>query len=239
MNWNYLGHDPLTEWKNLFDRAIILHLPTIPDASRREEREFWPELDQARPTILGALLDLVSVALRNIDSVQLHHRPRMADFVTWVVAALQALPALDSELFCSSANWFLAQYSANRHGAIEVGLEASPVAPALCTFMSSRVEWQGNATTLLTELEGCVPEESLRLHTWPKAPHVLSGRLRELARPLRETAKIDMQFQNSGDRLITIRRLIDEARNQAPQAPVAPVESRSNLAPPAPPGSGS
>ena len=46
---------------------------------------------KARPVILGALLDAVSGALRNLDKVKLDRSPRMADLAKWITAAEPAL----------------------------------------------------------------------------------------------------------------------------------------------------
>jgi hypothetical protein len=48
---------------DLADRAIVLTLPPIGDAQRRPEAELWAEFEQARPGILGALLDVVAHGL--------------------------------------------------------------------------------------------------------------------------------------------------------------------------------
>src|SRR3546814_1130395 len=49
---------------DLGDRALTVHLPPIPDDQRRTERESWTTFNQHRPSLLGALLDAASAALR-------------------------------------------------------------------------------------------------------------------------------------------------------------------------------
>ena len=71
---------------DLLDRSVLLTLPTVNDANRRDEAELWATFNRARPTILGAMLDAVVVALRNLPTVKLTSLPRMADFAKWVVA---------------------------------------------------------------------------------------------------------------------------------------------------------
>jgi len=56
---------------DLLDRSVVLHLPTLSPTHRREEHQVWSEFENARPRILGALLDAVSAALRNLDTVTL------------------------------------------------------------------------------------------------------------------------------------------------------------------------
>jgi hypothetical protein len=129
---------------DLLDRALILYLPTIPEAKRQDEKAFWQAFEQARPTILGALLDTVSAALRTLPTVQLAHKPRMADFAVWACAAAGA---------CGwTAQDFLDAYQGVREAAYELTLEASPVAPFLRQFVANRSQWVGTASELLAEL---------------------------------------------------------------------------------------
>ena len=65
------GIDSLTERSDLADRALIFNLPQIPKENRQPEKKFWADFEKARPRILGALLDAVSMGLRNQDSVKL------------------------------------------------------------------------------------------------------------------------------------------------------------------------
>ena len=76
---------------DLLDRCLLLSLPTIPDAWRRNERELLQDFAALRPRVLGALLDAVSAALRNLDAAHLARAPRLADFARWVTAAEPAL----------------------------------------------------------------------------------------------------------------------------------------------------
>ena len=90
-------------------------MPAIPSSKRRTLGSFHRELANAKPFILGALLDAVSCALGQIDSVSLSEAPRMADFAKWVVAAENAL------------GWpqgaFLDSYAANRAKSDQAAIE--------------------------------------------------------------------------------------------------------------------
>jgi hypothetical protein len=69
---------------DLIDRAVIAHLPAIPDSKRRTESAYWAAVDAARPAILGAILDVVAAGLGRLPHVQLNnsppHRQRHAAF---------------------------------------------------------------------------------------------------------------------------------------------------------------
>src|SRR5262249_10259608 len=93
---------------DLLDRSLVLELPRIEPAKRRPEADFWREFNAQYPRILGALLDAVAAALRNLPAVQQSNMawPRMADFAQWVVAAEESLGLAKGS--------FLAAYEANR-----------------------------------------------------------------------------------------------------------------------------
>lgn len=84
------GIPSLASRPDLADRAVALTLPVIPENARQSEGAFWAAFEQAAPCLLGALLDGVVTALRNLPSVTLPRLPRMADFALWSVAAFPA-----------------------------------------------------------------------------------------------------------------------------------------------------
>src|SRR5262249_17026526 len=76
------GIEDIGTRSDLLDRCLIVELPRIEPKHRRPKDTFWTEFDKARPRILGALLDAVSAALRNLPAVKRSTTewPRMADF---------------------------------------------------------------------------------------------------------------------------------------------------------------
>lgn len=200
------GIEELATRGDLLDRTIRLMLPTIDKNKRRDEAEFWSAFEQARPRILGALLDAVSAALRNIGETKLDDAPRMADFAKWVVAAENALPWRSGS--------FLAAYADNRESAHELALEAAPVADTVRSWIEEKYRhlgWSGTATQLLEQLnrhagfsgkvKNIKPPKG-----WPSKPHVLSGMLRRAAPNLRAIG-VDVDFGRrgkAGTRTITI-----------------------------------
>ena len=75
---------------DLLDRAIVLRLPALSRAERRDERQLWCEFDIVKPRIFGGLLDAVSLALRDHDRLIAVELPRMADVAKWACAAAPA-----------------------------------------------------------------------------------------------------------------------------------------------------
>lgn len=152
---------------DLLDRAITLYLPTIPDDKRQDEKVFWQAFEQARPQILGALLDIVSAALLHLPTTTLSRKPRMADFALWSCAAAEA---------CGwSGKEFLAAYQGVRDAVHELTLEASPVGPLVRDFAQQHSPWEGTASELLTALDTLAHQGGPLEDTTTQTPHAKQG----------------------------------------------------------------
>ena len=164
---------------DLGDRAITITLSPIPRQARRVEAELWADFEAVRPEILGALLDGVAAALRDIGTVKVDGFERMADFMQWGIAAE---PGLGWE-----PGSFVTAYSANCAGTIELGVEMDPVASAVRAFANECAEaWEGSAGELLPELEQFVSVKVKESRAWPATPAGLANRLRRAASGLRQ-----------------------------------------------------
>lgn len=178
---------------DLLDRSLILYLPQIMEERRREEGILWPAFEQARPKILGALLDAVSCALRGA-SVTLERQPRMLDAAVWVARAEPA--------FGWQSGTFAGLYCANTSTASELPLE-TPVGEALRKI---ELPWTGTATELLGAIESLTDERVRHSKNWPGSGRGLSNSLRRLASNLRHVG-IEVEFTREGKsrrRLITL-----------------------------------
>ena len=174
------GIEEVVTRADLLDRSLLVLLPEITKGRRRPEKALWADFEQARPTLLGAVLDVLVVALANEDAVRLDDYPRMADFAAWIVAAEPGLPWQPGA--------FLAAYAGNQENANDVTLEASAVAQAVRDLMAERATWIGTATELLGELEGVVNEKTTKQKTWPGSGQALSNELRRSPRTWRRSA---------------------------------------------------
>ena len=74
---------------DLLERSLIVELPTIPEKNRRAEKTFWREFDKVRPQILGALLDVVSGAIRHLPEIE---RKPDAELPRWQTSTCGAKP---------------------------------------------------------------------------------------------------------------------------------------------------
>ncbi|UQA57478.1 DNA polymerase [Polyangium aurulentum] len=197
------GIDAVAVRADLADRSMVLTLPPIPEDKRQDEGTFWGSFAEAAPRIHGALLDGVSTALRNIGSVKLPSRPRMADFALWATAAETA--------FGWAPGTFMAAYAANRAQAIDTSLEADVVATALRTLLAACPggTWEGSATELHGVLRGLAPDHVVRTRDWPQAANALTNRLRRAAPALRAVGITYEDLPRSGkagERKLRLRR---------------------------------
>ncbi len=183
---------------DLLDRAITINLPEIPPSKRKKETVYWSEAAEAHPRILGALLDTVSEALRNLPTTHADELPRMADFAFFILACEKRLTKRPGA--------FLEAYNNNRAQSVSIELEAAPVAKLLELFMAQQTFWYGITAELYPELKKLADEDTLHSKSWPANTRVLGGVLKRLAPSLRTTG-IDIHQKRTGKgAYITITR---------------------------------
>jgi putative DNA primase/helicase len=187
--------------QDLADRIIHIVLRPIAPAERRSEREIERIAQQRLPLIFGALLDAVSRALRDIDTVP-PPVTRMADFECWVRAA-------EPVLGCEEGA-FLAAYQANRKGTVQMALEADPLVDPVRQLVEHH-DWSSTPTQLHVRLSELASDAVRKSRSWP-AVNKLRGRLRRIAPALRAEGIIfdhlDEKYAKDadGNRVIGIRR---------------------------------
>ncbi len=187
---------------DLLDRSLALQLEPVPKEKRQTEAALWAGFEEARPKILGALLDFVAAGLRTLPTLRLRQLPRMADFAVWAEACLRGAGY--------PAGAFLKAYEANRGDVNVLALEASPVAGVLLKALQAEPEGacEGEAAALLTWLDGHAGDAVKKQKGWPTRPHVLSGQLRRMAPNLRR-AGVEVTFTREGHsrrRVIRLKR---------------------------------
>jgi hypothetical protein len=209
------GIEELATRGDLLDRAIVIYLPSIPEAHRRPEAALWRDFEAQHPKILGALLDAVSRALRDRDTVELEGLPRMADFVIWVAAASDKLGMTPDD--------FLEAYKGNRSDANELALDAALIVSPLRDLLAAKDgAWEGIATELLHDLDAQAPERTRKAQGSPSNGRSLSNALRRVAPNLRQTG-IDVTFLpgRRRGRLIHIERRGIHASSSSSSSPGA------------------
>ena len=171
------GIDDLATNQDMIDRCIIINLEPIPPKKRKPQSEFWCEFNADKPAILGALLDRVSLALRQEPHIKRADLPRMADFARWGMAAF---PPNEQEQF-------LTTYDQNCKSAVVSGLDGSSVAIELREMVTPATPFEGTMTELLKALNARASDRTRNQQAWPKLPQQLSSQLRRLATALRST----------------------------------------------------
>ncbi len=165
------GISTLATAQDLIDRTIRLELPVL--QSRRRDSDLRAQFDQARPGILGALLDLFCATLRALPTVELENPPRMVDFATLGEAMFTAMGRADS---------FTDLYKRKRTAAVLMALESSPVACAVLAFVDRNPGgFSGSLKTLLSTLADYRQDTE----TWPRSGKGLADALRRNAPALR------------------------------------------------------
>jgi DNA polymerase-1 len=211
---------------DLLDRTIQLELQTIPKRNRRREYRCHPdelpgildEFEAMRPRLLGALLDAVGGALRELTNVRLQGMPRMADFAMIGAAAEKAM---SPEPWKESTSPFLQAYGASIDEAQVHAIEGSPLGPTLLQLLESE-DWSGTYTDLLERLNQLAGDRTTRAKGWPRSARGLSGEVRRIAPAFRARGyQITMGARDpaTGRSLISIQSVGDEREPEDPPAP--------------------
>ncbi len=170
---------------DFLDRALVVEFLDIKPEVRRDEAQFWREFEEARPRILGALLDAATAGLRNLP-IRLDQSPRMADFAIWANACEESLGMKPGET--------LAAYQFNRIQTHNLALETSPLYEPVAEL--AQEGFSGTVTELLARLDCMTSENMRRSVRWPKAPNALGNALRRMANNLRAVG-IEIQFSRA------------------------------------------
>jgi hypothetical protein len=220
------GIDDVAVRSDLLDRSICLTLESVDDEKRLTESEIWARFEKVRPRLLGALLDLVSAALRNLPAVHPTAKPRMADFAEWAAAAE---PGWGWQL-----GTILGAYARNRGLLNLVALEAAVIASPIQRLMEAQSRWEGTAAELLTALESLVDDATRKRKEWPSSPRRLAGDLRRLAVNLRQEG-IDVSFMRSPGgrrrRIVRLERVCISSSPSSPSSPSSRLPGSSNANP--------
>ena len=173
------GIEELGSRPDLLDRILLVSLPSIPKEEREHKKAFLEKFDGERPRLLGAVLDAVSLALKDYENVDIPSLERMADFTLWAAAAS---PAFGGETA------FLHAYSENVSRLNALALESNVVVTALVDLLEHEDgEWEGNASRLLGQLDIFRPGDtkSQSAQRWPTSARAMGGHLHRLGPALR------------------------------------------------------
>lgn len=176
---------------DLLDRSLLQELDRISESERKTEKEVWQQFEEDKPKILGAILLTLSKAIAIYDTVKLDRVGRMADFTYWGYAVAESLEV--------GGDNFVEAYLNNQNKANEEAVLSHPVAAAICALMKNRYRYKSSVSGLLRELESVAETEMIdtKVKAFPKAPNMLSMRLKEVKSNL-QSMGIDYSIRNIG-----------------------------------------
>ena len=182
---------------DLLSRAypVTLTAPT----KRLSEAVFEAKFEALRPSVLGALLTLLSQVLAVLPDIQGTYTGDGERFVSFVELGL----ALERVL-----NWtpgkFLRVIGATREEAHDTAIESSPIGVPLRDFMSLNETWSGTATNLLQQLKLQVDESVARSKFFPQNSVGLGKMLTRLHSDLAATGIEVTYRKTNGTKIVQI-----------------------------------
>lgn len=191
------GISDLAQRPDLASRSQRVSLRVISETERRTEADLWAELEEARPRLLGSILDAVACALKNFDTVKMNKLPRMADYARWVTAAEPAL-GWDRGTFVKAFESSAAEFN-------ELIADDDILVASLAKFFAARdrTAFHGTVGNLLDALNEIAEERVRKSIRWPATATKLGGKLRRMAPTLR-TQGYQVEFHRAAKRTVFI-----------------------------------
>jgi hypothetical protein len=193
------GIGDLTTRSDLLDRSIVINLPTLKD--KADERKFWTDFEEAKPRILGALLDAVCQVVKNFNDVKLDGCDiRMMDFAKVGIAAEQCLDL--------GEGGFVKICNENYKNSNKIAFENNPVANVIIELVNVRGELKETATQLYALVYDRADEPTRRNPSFPKGVQGFSNCLERLTPNLEVEGIIIEKYRmpGTGGRMISIKR---------------------------------
>jgi len=190
------GIDYIARRPDLADRAIIINLKPINNKDRKSEKELLEEIELIRPKVLGALLDALTIALKEFNNVNLEYLPRMADFAKWATAAETG--------FGYKKGTFIKSYENNQLETAREAVEHDIVISTIIDCLKKEKKISGTASYILEKLDNYLTIEPKRSKEWITSPNQLKNILIRL-QPILEANYITYSFErNSNGRIHTL-----------------------------------
>jgi hypothetical protein len=185
----YSAITSVSDRPDLHERTVRIVLDRIPPQKRRTEKPIWREFNEALPSILGGIFDLIAKAMIIHPEVEerLLELPRMADFACWAFSVCEALPG-------GRGSEFLLDYTGNASIATADLLEHNSFFSAIIQAMERDEPLEGTFAEILAELKNIIdPDGEKGGHkslekdgSFPKAPQGFRGKLERLKMPLED-----------------------------------------------------
>jgi hypothetical protein len=185
---------------DLGDRLLMLELDDIDPASRRDEAEVVAVFKEMRSRVLGALLDLVSLVVAKLPTVNPTVKPRMADFG-------RVLAAVDTVIGTDALTTFINQ----RDEIFADVVSGDAVAMAIKEFVEEEPDgtWEGPLAQL-RPLIACRVDP----HLAPRTERALSSTLKRCETALKSVGVLVELLGRKGHKKQTTVRLVSERAAQ-------------------------
>lgn len=200
------GINLVADRPDLLDRSLIIGLEPVSPEDRRDESSLTLEYQQARPQIVGGILDALAMAMQIEPELQHSRLPRMADAGKWGAAAAEALGM--------GAEGFIRAYDRNVGRQNETAIEASSIAQAVLAFVARESFWRGTMAHLLELLIPVAHELGIPTNRkgWPSNHSWLGRRLKDVETNLLAMGiEVVYETRTAGARLITLRKISENA----------------------------
>lgn len=174
------GIGNLTDQPDLLDRAISIRYERIGETVRMTEQELYTNFNQDLPYFLNDIFNIVSGAMKIIDSVKLDNLPRMADFARWGYAI--------AEVMGIGGGNFIKYYKANQLGLGLELIESNTTAMTIIGFMKREKVWKGSVKAFWELINDFAMRKNINRNdqTWAKNENSLSRRMTEIKVNLEE-----------------------------------------------------
>lgn len=202
------GINLVAQRADLLDRCLILQYEGIPEDQRVDEDEFWQNFNREKPTILGALFDILSQVLNIIPDFKLPKKPRMADYGKYAAAAAVALGY--------RADQFLKAFSENINRQNQAAIESSPTAQVILQFMSDKDSWSGSSSELHQKLKELTEKLNLQvggLDGFPKSSNWLWKRIMQVRPNLLALGITATKEDTEASSVIILIKSVQEGKN--------------------------
>jgi hypothetical protein len=151
------GIDEIAVRGDLISRSVKIELQKLKQS--RTESSVWSDFIDDTPSILGALLDGLSVSLSRSDYIKIDNLLRMGDFCKWASAA--------SSVYGWNEDQFMVAYRANINSSYVDSIEASTFASGIVQMFKNRLEFTGTPLELLKQVEvSFISEKVKHSHKW-------------------------------------------------------------------------
>jgi energy-coupling factor transporter ATP-binding protein EcfA2 len=192
---------------DLSDRLLPIPLPVIEGRKKRYEADLENLWLLEYSKLSGALYDLCSVVLREMENTQVEELPRMADFA-------RILATLDRELGTTSLN----DYMDMIQNAAATIIDNDPFLKSL--EESIHVTWKGSAN----ELKDHLSRVSVRIYDrgYPQTAKAFTDKLKRSAPTLRKRGWIVEKIDANNHRNVVIWDI-------TPPASIASMNSKNNI----------